>query len=108
MSDFKEVENFEGLYKVYKDGRVWSVKGNKYMSAGDNGRGYKFLFLYNNGFKKRVYVHRLVASLFFLPNEKQLPQVNHVNGDKSDNRVGNLEWCSLEHNMQHAWKNGFM
>ena len=60
-----------------------------------------------NGVQKKQYykVHRMVAETF-LPNPNNLPQVNHKNGIKTDNRVENLEWCDTSHNMQHAYDTG--
>lgn len=56
---------------------------------------------------KDLSIHRLVAN-HFLPNPDNLPQVNHKDCDKLNNKLSNLEWCSAESNMQHAWSNGLM
>lgn len=71
----------------------------KQPSTKDN--GYKFLRLYKDKKGSSVYVHRLVA-IAFLPNPENKRTVNHINGDKSDNRVENLEWATHGENNAHA------
>lgn len=68
----------------------------------DNG-GYRKVDLYLNGQGKTLNVHRLVA-LAFIPNPKAYPQVNHIDGNKLNNVVTNLEWVTQEQNMQHSTK----
>lgn len=105
LDEFVPIKGYEGLYSISRDGRVWSHRSEIFIKTGDNGRGYKFLYLHNSGNKNRQYLHRLVAEAF-LDNPDNLPQVNHLDGNKSNNNALNLEWSSLENNMQHAWKNG--
>jgi hypothetical protein len=73
----------------------------------DNGKGYKSFNTSINGVRKKYYVHRVVA-LLYIPNPKNLKEVNHKNGIKSDNRVENLEWCTRKENVQHAYKNNLV
>jgi hypothetical protein len=87
-------------YIIYSDGTVYSVRTKKFLKPTKIGRGY---FKFNLGSKCRnQYVHRLVAEAF-IPNPDNLPQVNHKNLDKSDNRVENLEWCDNRHNKSHSF-----
>lgn len=94
-------------YLACDEGRIFSTYTNKYLSATDNGRGYFNVKLYlhkdDSGKKhyKTMYVHRLVAAAY-TPNLMQLPQVNHIDGDKSNNAASNLEWCTEAQNTQHA------
>ena len=94
-------------YLACADGRIFSSYTNRYLSPTDNGNGYLnvklFLYKDESGKKhyKTCYVHRLIASAF-LPNVDNLPQVNHINGDKTDNSCKNLEWCTAKENTQHA------
>lgn len=107
------VVGYEGLYMVSNMGNVMSVpseqirRERKYKKPGievrhhDNGKGYRVLSLYKDGVQHQVTVHRLVAQAF-IPNPKNLPQVNHKDGDKSNNRVSNLEWVTAKENTEHA------
>jgi len=94
---------------VYPDGRLVSEVTGTDKSQHDNGTGYKAVnvILGDKGKRKskRMYVHRIVAECF-IPNPQNLPEVNHLNGIKEDNRVENLEWCTPRHNILHAMVNG--
>ena len=66
--------------------------------------GYLYVDLYKDGKRKTYKVHRLVAQAF-IPNPHSLPEVNHKNEDKTDNRVENLEWCTQEYNINYGTRN---
>lgn len=91
-------------YFVTEDGRVWSNKAYRFLKHGVSS-GYPFVNLHRNGKAKSVKVHRLVAEAF-CPNAGRLLDVNHINGDKHDNRSANLEWVSRSGNHKHAWDSG--
>ena len=99
----KEIENYEGLYAITKDGKVYSYKRKKFLKPGLVG-GYHRVNLCKEGKKKNYYIHRLVAEAF-IPNPKGLPQVNHKDEDKSNNCVENLEWCDAKYNMNYGTRN---
>ena len=94
-------------YLISEDGTVIIGTGRikKPISLQTDKDGYKCCNLYEN--KKRVHkrVHRLVAETY-IPNPNEYPQVNHINGMKSDNRIENLEWCNQSMNEVHKYKSG--
>ena len=108
-----DIKNFEGIYQVSNLGRVRSlarwIKCKDGKTIYRKGRilkpqpasGYRQVILSVNGEKKWFSVHRLVAETF-IPNPDNLPEVNHKNEDKYDNRVENLEWCSHSYNMNYG------
>lgn len=117
---WKDIENFS-KYQVSDLGNVKSK--DRYTKAKDdeiihrkefllkefiNKKGYKQVTLYDdNGKPKTMRVHKLVA-LAFIENKNNLPQINHIDGNKLNNEVSNLEWISNYDNMQHAIKNGLI
>lgn len=94
------VANHE-MYTIHENGRIHSGKLDIFLTPRVNSNGYLIVTLEG----EQLAVHRLVA-LHFLPNPYQHPQVNHKDGDKSNNKVENLEWCSAEFNAQHALEAG--
>ncbi len=99
-----KVLGFES-YEVYPDGKVWSSLRSKFLKPYITENGYQQVALYRDKKPYFFKVHRLVATTF-LPNIVSLPQINHKNGIKTDNRVGNLEWCNASTNLNHAYING--
>ena len=94
-------ENFEH-YLIYDDGRVYNTKTNKFLSGDKNSCGYSRVMLYSNNIKKRFFRHRLVAE-HFIPNPENKLFVNHKDGNKHNNSVHNLEWCTQSENEKHKF-----
>lgn len=109
---WKDIEDYEGLYQVSNTGKVRSldriddigrkIKGRILADRFDK-KGYLSVALNKNAKTKYKKVHRLVAEAF-IPNLKKLPQINHKNEIKTDNNVGNLEWCSNKYNANYGTK----
>jgi len=92
-----ELEN----YIVTKDGRVYNKKTHKFQTQNLTKNGYYTVSIRG----KRSFVHRLVA-LCHIPNPDNLPQVNHIDGDKTNNNVNNLEWVTPQENINHSIRTG--
>ena len=101
----KWIEEFENLYKISKTGKVFSVRSDRFLKNSPSSTGYHKVVLYNNGFRKTMSVHRLVAEAF-IPNPENKPEVNHIDGNKQNNNVSNLEWSTSSENQKHAHKIG--
>lgn len=96
------------LGKVIQRGRyIFDWVPEQMLDSGDNGTGYERITLTISGRQIKEYVHILVAKTF-IPNPFNLPEVNHLNHIRWDNKVPNLEWCTHKQNMEYAAKQGRM
>lgn len=94
-------------YYICENGAVWNKKLKIFMKESTCRIGYKRVWLTISGIRKPYSVHRLVAECFIL-NKKNRPCVNHKDGDKSNNKRSNLEWCTHKENTNHAIKTGLI
>ena len=121
MIEWKPVKGYEGIYEVSNDGQVKSLERRIYytlpsgkessrlcrervLKPSNGGSGYALYHLCGEE-QVSMYGHRLVAEAF-IDNPLRKDQVNHINGNKSDNRSENLEWTTRVENMHHALANG--
>ena len=96
----KKIKDYEN-YLVYEDGSIFSIKSNKYLKPRFNSEGYANVYLHKNGFGKNFKVHRLVAQAF-LPNPHNYSEINHIDYDKTNNNIVNLEWCDRSYNVRYS------
>lgn len=110
---WKPVKGYEGLYEVSDNGNVRGlakITGKRQipihiMTSRISKFGYVMVSLCKNSKIFNASVHRLVAEAF-IPNPDNLPCVNHIDGNKRNNTIQNLEWCSYSENNLHAYKTG--
>lgn len=105
MEQWKEIENTDGLLEVSNYGRVRSnMRDGRILKATPDKKGYLRLRVTIHREKRAYKVHRLVANAF-VPNPEGKPQVNHIDGNKTNNRADNLEWVTNLENAHHAMDN---
>ena len=92
-------------YSVSKKGEIRNDRNGKLKAPFKGTNGYYNVDLYNDGVRKKVRVHRVVGETF-LDNPYNKPQINHKDGNKSNNEVDNLEWVTASENIRHAFDNG--
>lgn len=116
MENFIDIKGFEGYYEISNLGNVRSKERtvicsngdlkpikSRILSPGNNGSGYLFVQLWLGNHSTRKYVHRLVAENF-IPNPNNLLEINHIDGNRSNNCVNNLEWCNRLYNERQKEK----
>ena len=96
---YKAIPNIDG-YVINEWGVVKSSKTGKVLKGSNHTAGYRKVMLATPKGSKNFFIHRLVA-LAYLPNPKNKSQVNHIDRDKQNNHVSNLEWCTPEENLLH-------
>lgn len=101
LSDFvyKELEGDRGVW-ISPRGEIYNPYTKRFFKGGLNTQGYVSTSI----FRKRYFVHRLLAEVF-IPNPENLPQVNHKDMDRSNNDLSNLEWCTNGQNVKHSYDN---
>lgn len=97
----KDIKDYEGLYAVSSCGRVWSYKSQKFLKPRRAGAGYYFVSLYKNGEGKEILIHRLVAEAY-IPNPENLETVDHIDNNKENNCINNLQWLTHADNNKKA------
>lgn len=107
---WKDIKGYEGKYQVSNLGNVKSLQykrlgKERILIPYTSNRGYYTVALSMNSKKTVRTIHRLVAETF-VENVEDLPMVNHIDGNKKNNRAENLEWCTQKYNIRHAWENG--
>tara|TARA_R110000744_G_scaffold120181_4_gene223960 strand:- start:1310 stop:1855 length:546 start_codon:yes stop_codon:yes gene_type:complete len=90
-------------YRIFKDGRVYSMKTNRFLKSQTNNCGYIHVGLCNDGKQKTFSIHRLLA-IHYIENPDNKSEVDHINRDNRDNRIENLRWVSRSENNQNKDK----
>lgn len=106
----KYIKGYEGLYKIDNLGNVFSMNFKnwgyeKQLKPSPDNNGYLMVSLFKDEKPTKIRVHRLIG-LNFIPNPNNYPFINHIDGNKQNNKIENLEWCNCAMNNKHARENG--
>ena len=106
MAEYAIVSEYED-YMASSEGDIISLKTKKKLTGGLKPTGYREVILFKDGTQKSLLVHRIIAQIF-CEKKEGATEVNHINGNKDDNRACNLEWVTHEDNLKHAYETGLM
>lgn len=101
------IKGFEGRYTINEQGNIYSIKRKKFLKSRVQKSGYIYVTLCKNYKQYNFMLHRLIANTFILNPDKK-PCVNHKDGNKLNNKISNLEWCSYSENIKHAFDNNLI
>ena len=109
----RPIKGYEGLYSITEDGKIFSherkingaIRKGRFLKPSSDGYGYYFVCLQKDRTKKYPKVHRILAETY-IPNPKNLECVNHRDGNKQNNDLSNLEWCTQSDNIKHSFSMG--
>lgn len=102
---WRPIKGTDKAYYISSFGRIYSTKSKKLLKTPVGKRGYPNCNIMINSKQKLVTIHRLVAN-HFISNPDNKPQVNHIDGDKTNNNITNLEWVTSQENIMHARQTG--
>lgn len=102
---WRKIPNSGGQYLISNKGRVYSLKTNKFIKTPIDGRGYPNFNIIFEGKRKNLKLHR-VLGLCFIPNYDNKPEINHIDGNKENFNLENLEWVTSRENNIHARMTG--
>lgn len=101
---WKDIPNYEGLYKISNLGDIMSIRRKRLIKSDKRKDGYIQVHLTKNKKMKNFLLHRLVA-ITFIENPNNYEFINHIDGNKENNSLNNLEWCDRSYNILHAYNN---
>lgn len=101
---WKDIPNYEGLYQISNLGNIMSIRRKRLIKSDKRKDGYIQVHLTKNKKMKNFLLHRLVA-ITFIENSNNYEFINHIDGNKENNSLNNLEWCDRSYNILHAYDN---
>ena len=100
----KKISLYQNKYFIYDNGKIQNIKTKNFLKPYKSTNGYLYIKIVRDKKHHHIKIHRIVADAF-IPNPYNLPQVNHKDGNKLNNNVNNLEWCSCSQNIKHGFDN---